>query len=211
MHDTAEIAGKLFLNLYGKAGMTIIDIGGKDVNGSPFREYAKKLGLNYYVVDMDEDPSVDIVVKPTEKLPFNNETVDLIISTSCFEHDPCFWITFREMTRIIKKDGFIYVNAPKNEKYHSHPGDNWRFYYDAGQALAFWSSYQMNNEEVYPVKVIETFHINPLNDIWIDFVCIWQRTDNKETEITIKPEIYNNKGLLQTALNTNGLTTTVKF
>lgn len=211
MHDTAEIAGKLFLDLYGKAGMTVIDIGGKDFNGAPFREYAKKLGLNYYVVDMEEHSSVDIVVKPTEKLPFNNESVDLIISSSCFEHDPCFWITFREMTRIIKKNGFIYVNAPKNGAYHCHPGDNWRFYYDAGQALAYWSSYQMNNEVVYPVKVIETFHINPLTDIWIDFVCIWQRTENKETEITIKPEIYYNKGLLQNTLNAKGLTTTVKF
>jgi hypothetical protein len=70
-----------------------------------------------------------------------------------------FWLTFKEMTRIIKLDGFIYVNAQSNGFYHTYPGDNWRFYKDVGQSLAYWSGIQVANEEIYPVKVIETFHI----------------------------------------------------
>ena len=101
------------------------------------------------------------------------------------------------MCRIVKSDGYIYiyVNAPKNGPYHCHPGDNWRFYYDAGQALSYWSSYKYGNEDIFPVKVVETFHVNPVseNDIWIDFVCIWMRTDVKQEEILLELEL-NLKG-----------------
>jgi len=47
-------------------------------------------GMKYVCIDMEADASVDIVVPPGEKLPFEDGSVDLIVSTSCFEHDPCF-------------------------------------------------------------------------------------------------------------------------
>ena len=84
-------------------------------------------------VDIEPDISVNIIIKPTQRLPFEDNSVDLVVSTSCFEHDPCFWLTFKEMTRIVKPEGFIYVNAPTRGIYHGYPGDNWRFYSDAGQ------------------------------------------------------------------------------
>jgi SAM-dependent methyltransferase len=214
MHDTAYISGECFFRTYGKENTTVVDIGGMNVNGS-LRSIAESLNMKYISVDMTEHESVDIVLKDPHKLPFENQSVDLIISTSCFEHDPCFWITFKEMCRIIKNDGYIYINAPKNGVYHCYPGDNWRFYFDAGQALAYWSSYQYKDEDVFPVEIVETFHINPmndgLNDGLNDFVCIWKRTEEKQKEILVKPEIYNNRGKLQTELNSRGLSTTVKF
>ena len=209
MHHTALTAGYIFAELYGGANKVVIDIGGKNVNGS-LRPYFEKLGMKYICVDIEEDSSVDIVVKPGNKLPFDNQSIDLIVSTSCFEHDPCFWITFKEMTRIVKMDGFIYVNAPTNGAYHCHPGDNWRFYSDAGQALAYYSGYQYANEEVFPVKVIETFHTLPLNVLWIDFVCIWGRTDIKETEIIVSKNVYQNIGKLELALNNDKYKTVKK-
>jgi SAM-dependent methyltransferase len=212
MHDTALLAGKLFAEKYGGQNKTVVDIGGKNVNGS-LRSFFENLNMKYICVDIEPDYSVDIVIKPTDKLPFENNSIDLVVSTSCFEHDPCFWITFKELTRIIKKDGFIYVNAPSNGFYHTYPGDNWRFYSDAAQALAYWSGYKYGNEDIYPVKVIETFHILPLNDIWVDFVGIWQRVeeDKKETEIVVKETVYNNIGILQKALNDNNCRTSIKF
>jgi len=209
MHYTSTVSGNYFANVYGAAGKIVLDIGGKDVNGS-LRPFFEKKDMKYICVDMEEDSSVDIVVKPGEKLPFENGSIDLIVSTSCFEHDPCFWITFKEMSRVIKLGGFIYVNAPSNGPYHGYPGDNWRFYSDAGQALSYWSSFQFGNEDIFPVKVVETFHIVPPSDTWIDFVCVWQRVDEKQRDIVVSKNVSQTTGILEKALNDNNLKTIKK-
>lgn len=210
MHDTALLSGRLFAENYGTEKNIVVDIGGQDVNGS-LRIFFEERNMKYICVDIEKHSSVDIVVKPGDKLPFDIASVDLIISTSCFEHDPCFWLTFKEMTRILKLGGFIYVNAPSNGPYHSWPGDNWRFYSDAGQALAYWSGIQVASEDVYPVKVVETFHTLPSKDVWTDFVCIWKRVEDKEMNITIAPEILQNTGKLEKSLHMNNIGTLKKF
>jgi SAM-dependent methyltransferase len=202
MHDTSLASGAYFALMYGKPGQTVVDVGGLDVNGS-LRSYFEKGGMKYINIDIESHPSVDIVVKPGEKLPFDTGSIDLVVSTSCFEHDPCFWLTFREMCRIVKPNGYIYVNAPSDGKYHCHPGDNWRFYSDAGQALAYWASKQMYNEELYYVKVVETFHILKKDSIWTDFVCVWQRCEEKQTEITTPHNVRNTRGILEQCLINN--------
>ena len=205
MHDTSYMAGSLFASIYGHKNFKVLDVGGQDVNGS-LREPFERHGMQYISADMVTHPSVDIVMEPGKPFPFENESFDLVISTSCFEHDPCFWMTFRELCRIVKKSGYIYVNAPSNGYYHTYPGDNWRFYSDAGQALSYWSS-QTVNETCWPVKVVETFHVMPKNDIWIDFVCIWKRTEVPETEIVTPKIIRESIGPLQNALHSESFVT----
>jgi SAM-dependent methyltransferase len=209
MHYTSFISVQSFSEAYGFENAVVVDIGGRNVNGSSRSVFEEK-GMKYICVDMESDTSVDIVIPPGEKLPFENGSVDLILSTSCFEHDPCFWLTFKEMTRIIKPSGYIYVNAPTSGPYHCHPGDNWRFYSDAGQALAYWSGIQVSNENIYPVKVIETFNV--LGECWNDFVCIWKRVDieNIEKNITVHSDIINNIGILEQTINNYGLETRKK-
>ena len=209
MHYTSLVSGKSFSESYGIKNGLVIDIGGRDVNGS-LRSFFQEKGMVFLCIDMESHDSVDIVVPPGQQLPFEDGSVDLIVSTSCFEHDPCFWLTFREMTRIIKPSGYIYVNAPTSGPYHTYPGDNWRFYSDAGQALAFWSGKQISNEPIYPVKVIETFNI--LGDCWNDFVCVWKRVniEDKETNITVHSEIITSIGILEKTINDNGLQTRKK-
>ena len=209
MHFTSLKSGQAFANTYGSNSALVIDIGGRNVNGS-LRSFFEDRGMKFVSVDMEADNSVDIVTPPGEKLPFEDGSVDLIVSTSCFEHDPCFWMTFKEMTRIIKATGYIYINAPTSGPYHCYPGDNWRFYSDAGQALAYWSSKQVSNENIFPVKVVETFNV--LGDCWNDFVCVWKRVDieNKETTITTNLDIINNIGILEKKINEYGLKTRKK-
>ena len=110
MHLVAEKSGMAFASVYGGKNKKVIDVGGLNVNGS-LRKFFEDKGMTYICVDMEKHPSVDILVKPGEKMPFDDGSIDLIISTSCFEHDPCFWMTFKEMSRIIKSDGYIYKRA----------------------------------------------------------------------------------------------------
>ena len=207
MHETSFRSGQSFLESYGKKHDLVVDIGGKDVNGS-LRQIAIKLEMGYVCVDIEHDISVNIIVKPTQRLPFEDNSIDLIVSTSCFEHDPCFWLTFKEMTRIIKPEGYIYVNAPTRGMYHAYPGDNWRFYSDAGQALAYWSGISIGNEKVHSVKVIETFNV--LGDDFNDFVCVWKKTNEISEEITVQKSIINNIGILEQSINTKGFMTRKK-
>jgi predicted SAM-dependent methyltransferase len=105
----------------------------------------------YIGIDMEESPNVDIVCNNRDT-PFSNAYADIIISTSCFEHDDCFWMTFLEMCRILKSGGFIYINAPSAGPYHGCPGDSWRFYSDSWKSLAKWA-----NEHKYPLELKESY------------------------------------------------------
>ena len=209
MHDTSLISGRAFTESYGIPNGLVVDIGGRNVNGS-LRSFFETKGMKFVCVDMEADLSVDVVVPPGERLPFDDESVDLVVSTSCFEHDPCFWLTFKEMTRIIKPAGYIYINAPTTGPYHCYPGDNWRFYSDAGQALSYWSGKQIANETIYPVKVIETFNV--LGSDFNDFVRVWQRVNIEHIEKTIlvHNEIINKIGILEKTINNYGLKTRKK-
>src|SRR3712207_3690055 len=126
MHDTALLSGDLFADRYIKAGMTVVDVGELDENGT-LRPFFEDRGAKFICVDMTEPSSVDIVVKPRERMPFEDGSVDAVVSSSCFEHDPCFWMTFLEICRIVKPGGHIYASVPNNGPYHGYPGDNWRF------------------------------------------------------------------------------------
>jgi SAM-dependent methyltransferase len=209
MHYTSLKSGEAFSESYGIQSGLVVDIGGRNVNGS-LRSFFENKGMKFVCVDMEADISVDIVVPPGEKLPFEDGSVDLIVSTSCFEHDPCFWLTFKEMTRIVKPSGYIYINAPTTGPYHTYPGDNWRFYSDAGQALAYWSGKQISYENIYPVKVVETFNV--LGSEFNDFICVWKRVniENIEQNIIVQPEIINNIGVLERTINNYGLKTRKK-
>ena len=136
-----------------------------DVNGT-LRSFAPA-DSEYIGVDLQSGPGVDVVLPNPVWFPFNME-FDLIVSTSCFEHDPMFWVTFKEMIKVLKPGGFIYLSAPSNGPYHGYPGDCWRFYPDAAKALETWS-YLCG----YPVTLVETFLVPPRRDIWTDNVMIF--------------------------------------
>ena len=208
MHDTSLASGELFADAYCDGNMVVVDLGGSDYNGS-LRQFFERKNVKYICVDIAPAPSVDIVITPGEKLPIETGTVDLVVSTSCFEHDPCFWITFKEMCRVTKLGGHIYVNAPSKGPYHKYPGDNWRFYADAGQALAYWSAIRYSRDDDdgnYTVCVHETFFIHPISDPWMDFVCIWKRVpvDEKETSIVLSDDIQRKRGPLRQKLESRG-------
>ena len=120
---------------------------------------------------MEEGPNVDIV-SDAHNIPFEDNYFDIILSTSCFEHDDMFWVTFLEICRITKPGGFIYINAPSAGDYHGYPGDNWRFYIDSWKALEKWA--HRNNQNI---KLLESYIDNDKgdsdHDVWKDSIGIY--------------------------------------
>jgi SAM-dependent methyltransferase len=171
MHPSALRHGKAFFDKYGPF-QYIAEIGSMEVCGGSLRSVVHDYS-SYIGIDCEAGPGVDYVTDDPYIIPLGSQYFDAVVSSSTFEHVEFFWQTFVEMTRLCKTNGYIYVNAPSNGFAHRFPVDCWRFYPDAGQALANWAK-----RDGYNVEVVETFIGPPDEDDpqrWEDWVTIWRK------------------------------------
>ncbi|MEO7392741.1 MAG: methyltransferase domain-containing protein [Ramlibacter sp.] len=171
MHDTALDNAKRFLDAYVRPGTTrqVVDIGSQDVNGS-LRSVCPA-GVEYVGVDFCAGPGVDIVLRDPYELPFESESLDVLFTTSCFEHSELFWVLFLELLRVLRPSGLLYLNAPSNGAFHRYPVDCWRFYPDAGRALVTWARRNGMQPALLESFVAAQSDINPWG--WNDFVAVF--------------------------------------
>ena len=157
---------KIYLDKISKPEINLVEIGSLAVNSSVKNSLNKK--IKYIGADICKGENVDIVLDDPYKFPFEDESIDAIISISTFEHTEFFWLTYLEILRVLKKDGLFFLNAPSNSKFHRHETDNWRFYPDSSLALENWG--KKNN---YNPKVLEHYtNYEKGRDIWNDYVSI---------------------------------------
>jgi SAM-dependent methyltransferase len=122
--------------------LTVMDIGSYDVNGS-YKQFFNAPGWAYTGVDLAAGPNVDVVLSSPYRLPFQSHSVDVIVSGQAFEHIEFFWLTWLEMTRILKPGGLIFLVAPSRGPEHRYPQDCWRFYPDGYSALASFGGLEL--------------------------------------------------------------------
>ena len=160
--------GKYFFDTYLKDAedLIIVDVGAQDVNGS-LRSVAPK-NNSYIGIDFEKGKGVDIIITDPYRLPQENDSVDVVVSSSCFEHSEFFWLSFNEMLRILKPSGLLYLNVPSNGDFHRYPVDCWRFYPDSGVALQNWG-----RRSGYDCTLLESFIGTRKKDIWHDFVSVF--------------------------------------
>jgi SAM-dependent methyltransferase len=171
MHPSAMENGRSFLNTYFPASsanktVTVVDIGAQNVNGS--LKQLMRPPLEYVGVDCVPGNGVDVVLADPYTLPFSDSSVDVVMSSSCFEHCEMFWVLFLEILRVLKPSGLFYLNAPSNGLFHRYPIDCWRFYPDCGGALVTWSE-----RCGYRPVLMESYISNQAGDIWNDFVAVF--------------------------------------
>ena len=163
MHQSAKHNFSLFLEMV-PPNQSFLEIGSYNVNGS-LKDIIKNC-KSYTGVDQFEGPGVDVVSDPNDPLPFEDNTFDVVYSSSCFEHDPAFWLTFKEMVRVLSPGGLMYICAPSQGPYHAHPVDCWRFLKDSWVALEKTCS---------DVKLIKSYICN-LDHEWHDSIGIYEKT-----------------------------------
>lgn len=149
-------------------------MGALDLNGS-LRTLAPP-HATYLGVDMVNGAGVDLVLDDPHVLPFPDETFDAVVATSCFEHDPMFWVTFLEIVRVTRMDCYIYINSPSNGWFHQHPRDNWRFYPDAGLSLRDWA-----RRQGFDVTLVGSFIGRRQRKAWNDCVMVFRRGAKPES------------------------------
>jgi SAM-dependent methyltransferase len=171
MHKSALTNCDLFFKSYaagfnGQPKVRVIEIGSQDVNGS-LRSVAPT-NFEYVGVDFVEGKGVDVVLSDPYALPFESESADIVLSSSCFEHSEMFWLVFLEIMRILKPSGLFYLNVPSNGGFHRYPVDCWRFYPDSGNALVSWARRNSVN-----AVLLESYISDQQTHEWNDFVGVF--------------------------------------
>ncbi|HTC11425.1 MAG TPA: methyltransferase domain-containing protein [Acetobacteraceae bacterium] len=169
MHPSAMDLGCQLFQTRVAGVRRVLDIGSRDLNGS-LRDVPPP-DIAYVGIDIERGKGGDMVLDDPYRYPFADGAFDMIVSTSCFEHDRMFWLTFLGILRVIRNGGIIYSNAASNGHYHAHPLDNWRFYPDAGGALEMsgWRSGQT-------VRLLESSTITRSGP-WNDYVLVFAQGD----------------------------------
>jgi len=142
MHGNALDSAKRFYDTYfpvTEEKYKVVEIGSFDVNGS-IRSCVGSNISDYVGLDFESGPGVDVVLTDPYTFPFQDNTFDILVTSSCFEHSEMFWLTFLEGMRILKPSGLFYYNVPSSwMSYHRYPFDCWRFYPDSARALETWA------------------------------------------------------------------------
>lgn len=172
MHPSAFESARRFVEAYVVAGVdTVVEIGSQTVGGAgqrPIRPLFAGKALNYVGVDFVAGEGVDVVLADPYSFPMPDDSADIVLSSSCFEHAQFFWLTFLEMVRICRPGGLLYVSAPSNGGFHRYPVDCWRFYPDSGVALQDWALRNGSR-----VTLLESYISKQMADGWNDFVAVW--------------------------------------
>lgn len=174
MHYTAEQNSRRFFKTYIdpiKHPIRILEIGSQ-IGGFNIRSLSP-LNAEYVGLDIALAPGVDVVLEDEYIFPFEDNSFDFIISSSCFEHIDLFWVSFLEILRVLKPNGLFYLNAPSTGDFHRYPIDSWRFYPDSGHSLTKWA-----NRNNINCGVLECYTSDKENDIWADYVSIFIKDKN---------------------------------
>lgn len=188
MHISALKNAKSFFDTY-TAELNfaeVLDIGSQNVNGS-LKDVCPSY-FKYTGVDFVAGQGVDVVLDDPYTLPFDDQSVDVIVSSSVFEHSEMFWVLFLELLRILKPAGLLYLNVPSNGHYHRYPEDCWRFYPDSGRALVTWGK-----RNSYNPMLLESYLSYQDNEVepWNDFVAVFLKDANHQS--TYKQRILESK------------------
>lgn len=177
MHGSAVEAALSFLEVYGPfSSADVLEVGSRNVTGS-LRDAVVHEG-RWVGVDIEPGPGVDVVLSDPYSLPFEDGEFGAAIATSVFEHNEMFWLTFLEMARVVRPGGLLYLCSPSNGHIHRHPVDCYRFYPDAGVALANWAC-----RSGYPMTTLESFIVRQKASEWNDWCSVFFRGESQSAPV----------------------------
>ena len=109
---------------FNKPGVRILEVGSRNVTGGASRKpfsQADYVGFDFY-----EGENVD-VVGDAHKLSsyFDNQQFDLIFSSAVFEHFHMPWIVAQEIRKLLKVEGYVFVETHFSFNAHEIP---WNFF-----------------------------------------------------------------------------------
>ncbi|MCX7878507.1 MAG: class I SAM-dependent methyltransferase [Ignavibacteria bacterium] len=85
-------------------------------------------GIAEYIgADLESNLNSDVTFSPGEKLPFENDRFDVIISSQVLEHVQDVEHYMNECYRLLKPDGILLLSTHGTWQYHASPYDYYRW------------------------------------------------------------------------------------
>lgn len=120
-----------FTDQYVKKWDKVLDFGCGNMIYKPF--FTEKWVKDYVGIDIGDSPEFNenYIVYTGGKTPLNDNEFDVIISTEVFEHvdNPEFY--WKELERITKKWGYIFIAIAHLWEYHPYPKHYYNVFFDA--------------------------------------------------------------------------------
>jgi len=136
LHTSAFLDAQEFVKKYlQKKTMIIADIGSYNVNGclKPIFTFPE---WHYIGYDRIAGPNVDVVISNDYDWPeIKTNSCDVVVSTQVLEHVKHPWRWIKEIARICKPGGLIYICSPNTIAFHEHPIDCWRVWPDGMRGI----------------------------------------------------------------------------
>lgn len=171
MHQSSLNKMKKFIKLYladcSQQSLTVLDVGSQVIGaGRGYRNlFAPFKQWKYVGLDMQAGNNVDICVNnPYDWTEVETNSCDVVISGQAFEHVQFFWITFHEISRVLKDGGLACIIAPSTGPQHRYPFDCWRYYPDGLSALCQYVGFKQ-------VEVFTDWGLAP----WADSFLVMQK------------------------------------
>ena len=132
-YDEMSSALRRYADVYSTLNLKVVDVGSLDINGT-YKDLMPD-SWGYTGVDIAEGKNVDIVMKDKYILPFEDNSINIVISGQCLEHVDRPWLLMKEIGRILDPGGMCFITAPAKMHHHEYPHDYWRFHPDGMRVL----------------------------------------------------------------------------
>jgi SAM-dependent methyltransferase len=119
-----------------KKDSVVLDFG---CGEKPYYPFFKDVVREYIGIDIDNSPekneNMNLTIKQGEALPFQDEYFDAIVSTQVFEHIEDLYFYAKELRRVLKPGGIVFISAAYAWDFHPYPNDYWRITEDGYNSL----------------------------------------------------------------------------
>lgn len=112
----------------GKESYIVLDVGSQLIvdEKNLQRTYKELMDLKWTYIGLDIVSGVNVDIVIGETMPFNDNSANAFISGNCLEHCENPFSLVKEMSRVVKPDGYVIISAPFNQPPHTEI-DRWRF------------------------------------------------------------------------------------
>lgn len=133
IQDWVKKVQKKYLKQPGK----VLEVGSLDINGG-IKQFFDS-ATEYIGIDMMAGNGVDKVLEAHDILKvWKPSTFNTVLCLEMLEHDDAPWITIENLTKVLKKNGYLIITTPTfGFPIHRYPKDYFRYGEDAYRDIFF--------------------------------------------------------------------------